>query len=451
MTTDGDFIIANTVLSGILVLPLLFLWIISFSQAPSRKDPARNGVHWLRIAFPFYLLSLIMTVASDGLYIAIITGNDGTAGLFQASNYLSLISGFLEMMATVFTLVAMVEIGLGFLYIQKGAQSESDANKNAHIVSSGGGSKQYHKTVHIALACVGVVLVALALAVLGKACNAYAVYYRDSTAAETAVVANSGGTDYTAVLDRYMAAIKVARDLGASFDIIVWVIAFPLMGFAGYVVHHARLQAQPSLGATVLLLVATLCWFVRFTWHLAYNAAWLLPSSSSGAPIWFDVVDPLLNAWIFFVVLVLLYVLLARRARGLWSTVQPWMQNQQAPGGAYYQPVYNPGGYAPPGPPVGYVQAPAHNGIYQMPANEQPQMYHEMPQPQNIYQMQAPANPQELYAPNQYVQQYQGHPQGSPSPQISSHPTGSTAVHSSPPPVSTVSGQSGTPPNDLKA
>ncbi|CAK7213547.1 hypothetical protein SCUCBS95973_001830 [Sporothrix curviconia] len=445
MEPEEIFTIVNAALTGIVIFPVFVFGLLSFFQAHSRKDPARNGVRWLRLVFPFFFLSLVLTVASDAMYIVILLGVDGDEGFYQASNYLFLVAAFFEHIATICTLVAMLEIGLGFLYIQKPPQGTSTAlnNKDAHIIRDdiGDGSKKrdHYKMIHIAAAVVGVVLFALAVALLGKACNAYAVYYSGVTANDGS---DSDSTDYDEVIDRYLAAIHIARDLGATVDILIWILAFPLIGFAGYLVYHARLQRQPSTGATILLLVATLFWFVRFTWHLAYNVAWLLPSGSNGAPIWFDAVDPELDVWTFFAVLVLLYVIVARRAGGLWSTSQPWMLSGAGAGvggggASFYQPVYNPG-YGPAG--YGYPQQ-----VHQLPGNEQPRTFHEMYQPQQPQQYQIPVNPQELYAPNQYVQQYQGQSVvGSPQPTVSS----TTAIQPTPPPMS---GYSGTPPHDLKA
>ncbi|CAK7227125.1 hypothetical protein SBRCBS47491_006463 [Sporothrix bragantina] len=455
MTSDEIYMIANAALSGIIIFPTIILSFFSCFQAHKRNDPARNGVSWVKLTYPFFFLSLVLTVAADASYIVILTGDDGSGGLFEASNYLSLISGFLENLASIYALVAMLEIGLGFFYIQKPPRgtavannNSNDANKDAHIIredgSDGTSKKDHYKVVHIAAGFFAVLLLALAVALLGKACNAYAVYYRDINASSS--TSDSG---YTAIVDRYIAAIRIARDLGATFDIIIWVLAFPLVGFACYLVHHARLQNQPSLNATVLFLLATIFWFIRFTWHLVYHAAWLLPSTSHGAPIWFDIADPILNAWLFFIVLLFLYIIVARRARGLWSTSQPWMLsgagNVQG-GASYYQPVYNPGyGYQP-------------QQVHQLPGNEQQhfqnQTFHEMYQPQQqqqqyqqqYQQQQVPANPQEMYAPHQYVQQYQGHPQGgvgSPQPTVSS-PT----VQATPSPAPAYSN---TPPNDVKS
>ncbi|CAK7267900.1 hypothetical protein SEPCBS57363_002824 [Sporothrix epigloea] len=247
-----------------------------------------------------------------------VRGDDGFGSLLKASNYLSLISGFFEQLATIYTLGAMLEIGLDLLYMQKTVRGYSGEFKdnfreNAHTTwaSIGDNSDQrdHKRMARLAATVVGLFLLVLAVAVLCKACDGYALYNQGSlNGSETGVEANVDGLDFAVIVDRYIAAIHTARELTASFDFCVWILVLLLMGLVCSIVNQARLEINnSSLNATFLLLAATLLCLARFTWHLFYNIMWLLPSSSSGAPIWFDAVDPVLNAWLFFVALVLLH------------------------------------------------------------------------------------------------------------------------------------------------
>ncbi|CAK7243221.1 MAG: hypothetical protein STHCBS139747_004733 [Sporothrix thermara] len=349
---------------------------------------------------------------------------------YEAYIYLTIVAAFLDQLATILTFIAMLEIGLGFLFLQKPPQgcvtvaNANDGDNDIQQIQNTDSSKEanqrhhnyfhYYKVARLAGALVGFILFVLAVACLGKFCSMYAFdgyYYYDYD------------------LDD----LHTVRNLGAAFDIIVWILTLPLIGFASYLVHFARLQRQPSRRATVLLLVATLVWFVRYTWRLAYNAAFLLPPDSYGAPLWSYVANPLLSTWPLYVVLVLLYVIVSRRARGLWSTSQPWMaQSSGVAGpanGPAYEPVYNPAGYGQGGyaalggykytPPVLVSpqqqqlesqphlqpQAPQEE-VYQLPSHEQqnfqPHTIHEMYQPQPL--------PQEMHASQPYVQQQQEQP-----------------------------------------
>lgn len=63
---------------------------------------------------------------------------------------------------------------------------------------------------------------------------------------------------------------------------------------------------------------------LRYTYAVAEDARWIIPET--GEPIVvYGVVDELLFVWVFFVILVLILVIGARKQRGLWSKAQPWM------------------------------------------------------------------------------------------------------------------------------
>lgn len=470
MIAEFNYTVANAVLTGIFIVPVFVLAIISIFQAKRRKDPVRDGVPWLKIAFMWFFLSLLLTVASAALFAAIAGDTGGLTGsavttMFKISNYLSVIGGFFEQLASTFCLVAMVEFGYGFYTLLKpgtngGASIAGDPTKNgvAAEIEVGAGGRSQRRVVQIATAILGTVLLALSVALLGKVLAAYVKYYG-------IVFSNDDSTDGNAVAD-YAASIHVARKLGSAFDILVWVLSLPLLGFAGYLVHRA--QGLPIKGTVVLYLVASIFWFLRFLWHLIYNAIWLLPENSIGAPLWFNVADPLLNVWLFFVTLLLLYILAARRAGGLWSTAQPWTHF----GGGYPNQEY---GVAQPYQYAGYNNnvnsqyAPVPQGpAYQMPNPQQQQQYpqhmqqhfrpgqvvHEMAHPvQPVYPQEMYATPQPQYqqpygmSPQQHQQQhaYGVSPQHTPSPIQSKSAHG---IDSTPPPPL---GTSTTPPIELKS
>ncbi|CAK7568477.1 MAG: hypothetical protein SEPTF4163_006469 [Sporothrix epigloea] len=259
-----------------------------------------------------------------------VRGDDGFDSLFKASNYLSLVSGFFEQLATIYTLRAMLEVGLGLLYMQqtvRGIRVCDDFKDNfcedAHTIWTNigdkGDQKDRKRMARLAATLVGLFLLVLAVAVLCKACDGYALYYQGSiNGSEAGVEANVDALDFAVIVDRYIAAVHTARELAASFDFCVWILVLLFTGVVGSLVNYARLENNgSSLNATFLLLAATLFCLVRFTWHIIYNIVWLLPSSSSGAPIWFDAVDPVLNVWLFFVALVLLHAIFTLPIRGL--------------------------------------------------------------------------------------------------------------------------------------
>jgi hypothetical protein len=48
--------IGAAVLAGIGITPLAVLWFISFCVARKKHDPARVGVTWMKVVYPFWLL-----------------------------------------------------------------------------------------------------------------------------------------------------------------------------------------------------------------------------------------------------------------------------------------------------------------------------------------------------------------------------------------------------------
>lgn len=134
--------------------------------------------------------------------------------------------------------------------------------------------------------------------------------------------------------------------------------------------------------SAVIFLVAAILQFIRYVWSIAYEATWVLPNNVS-MPLAINAVDPIMSVWTNFVILVLLFVIGIRKQKGLWTTQQPWMNQQvMAPppqqggwgqGGMYpqQQAVYQ---YPPQqayGIPHGWTQQP-HQGEYQHPQGGSP-------------------------------------------------------------------------------
>jgi hypothetical protein len=77
---------------------------------------------------------------------------------------------------------------------------------------------------------------------------------------------------------------------------------------------------------------------MRSTWNVAYDAAWVLPADSTGAPDWTTFTEPLLDRWPMFIILVLLFTMAFRKKDGLWSTQPSWTERN-------VQTKYVPAGY----------------------------------------------------------------------------------------------------------
>lgn len=151
----------------------------------------------------------------------------------------------------------------------------------------------------------------------------------------------------------------------------------------------------------MILLVASILNFIRRLWGLIYVAVWLLPGKPG--PLAIDIVDPILNVWIFFVVLVLLYVIGVRKAKGLWTIPQPWMRGAAPPAltGQPLPPMSQWGQYPQ---QVVYVQpAPGY-----MAQGQSGQGWQGQPQQGGYYYQQAP--PQQQPLQQQPTGTYSGQP-----------------------------------------
>lgn len=52
---DGAYwVIARTVIDGILIHPLSIIWLVSFCVVRQRDDPLRRPFKWMKVVFPLY-------------------------------------------------------------------------------------------------------------------------------------------------------------------------------------------------------------------------------------------------------------------------------------------------------------------------------------------------------------------------------------------------------------
>ena len=46
------WVIPNTCLEGVFVMPLFIIWIVSFFVVRQQDDPVRRPFHWMKMAYP---------------------------------------------------------------------------------------------------------------------------------------------------------------------------------------------------------------------------------------------------------------------------------------------------------------------------------------------------------------------------------------------------------------
>ncbi|KAB5566290.1 hypothetical protein GE09DRAFT_732016 [Coniochaeta sp. 2T2.1] len=389
LTTWG---IVNVVLTGLFIKPLFIIWMVSLCLARRKGDHARVGFTWMKLVFPSYILALLLYVVAGGLYIYIVPwllddssayyadyDEDTMLTVYNIEVRVSSVGQFFDDVATALLLISIVEIANGFLYAKAGA------------VRTG-----LQKGVRWATISFSGVVVVLSIAHLGLTNSAWGKYfdYRSGR--------RSDGM-YFAIGD-FDRDLRTIRQITAAVVVLFWVATLAMISFAGYVVHRVK-DLEFKRSSAVILLVATILLFVRYTWQLVYVATWILPENSSGTPLAINAVDPILTAWIMFVILVLLFVIGIRKQKGLWTTEQRWM-NMPPPhvtpgqGGGWSQGA----GVYPPQPV--YQQYPPQQYAYAVP-QQQPE------------QQQGWVQQQGLHHPSQEVH---GHvsPQGSSPPYVPS-------------------------------
>ncbi len=338
--------------------------------------------------------TLIVYVVAGGIqvYLDVVNDNEFSDSddpqldldLTDATFRLNNIGEFLEVISNVLLLITLVELGNGFLYCLAGARSTAQ------------------KILRFAAYGYGFLLLVLGVAFFGLETAAWNIYFGFQS---DGGFSQPGEDDTQAsVVDATNAKLKTARQLITVFDILHWIGTIAVVVFASYIVHKCKnsnllryvsLSARSTLSrphdadmcppkqSAILFLVATILDFVRCVWDVAYDATWVLPDQDAVTPLWLAIVEPILDTWPVFVLLVLLFTMGVRKKDGLWSTQQQ-QQQQQSWNGTGVQGVAAPagfnGGFAP--QPVWQVQP----QVVQQHGQQYPQQYAQQYPPQYYQQ-----------------------------------------------------------------
>lgn len=161
----------------------------------------------------------------------------------------------------------------------------------------------------------------------------------------------------------------------SAFDIILWVAAIGITGFAIYILVISRQKpelkqvrsflshsyfCQDSVHlanlilhqCAVLYLVVSILYLLRNTWELAYDAKWMLPKNSNVfVPDYVYILDPILDMWVTFILLVIIFAMGCKKRDGFWTVQQPYEASYggPVPQQAWPAPMYPVAaqGYAP--------------------------------------------------------------------------------------------------------
>ncbi|EPE07195.1 hypothetical protein F503_07846 [Ophiostoma piceae UAMH 11346] len=315
MSWDG-LGIAATVLTGLPAIPLAVIWVFSLIHNRQYKDPARRGAGWVKGAIPVFFLALVVETVGRIYNILAYYGF-----LNARSAYPAYVSLFVGQLAALMVFIAFVETGLGFLHVH-------GRNFVAVLPAAAGGDSEKtirpksHVATRIGTYSMALVLFALAAASFGLRVRGFYEYYGWYA---SYYYYDDADDIYAQTITRFQQAIK----LNAAFDIICWILTMPLIGFAGYVVSRCR---GSVVAQTSHIYVAAACvWFARFFWLLIYQCGYALPEYSNLDEAAIVIVDPLMSLWFFMIVLILLFVIFAKKQTGLWSIGRPWMAYQAQP------------------------------------------------------------------------------------------------------------------------
>ncbi|KAK3312997.1 hypothetical protein B0H66DRAFT_644124 [Apodospora peruviana] len=309
--------IGIAVIDGIFIIPLTIIWVISLVRAPRNRDPARVGVGWLKAVFPIKILSLIMYLIGDALFLSIpIPGAYGpydmshfAASLYrlQALQYIAILGLLFRNIADVLLLVTFAELASGVSICLHGGLEKKGAAPFSKV-----------RVGRYAAYAIVFVLFLLAIVYFGIKTEFSARYYKWhdeilEMADENGIVNNPPPMPIPA---------RSTDHLYSAINILLWVSLLPIIGYGSYVVHKARKPGFSHLrNSAVLLLTATLLDFAHLFTNVIIVAYYYVPRKSPPSPIYLTVILPILNTVPTFIALVLLFVMVTRKGdNGLWAT-----------------------------------------------------------------------------------------------------------------------------------
>lgn len=349
--------IASMVLTGLPLVVLVPMWIVSLINNRQHGDSARRGAGWLKAVFPFLIIGILCELAAKVVTYVVYYGDDAEVV------YPLYVGLYFQSLAVILTFIVMIEAGLGFLYVRsKNFVAAQPPVPGAAKTKSMRPSS--HKIVRAIAYTLAACLLAIATTVFGLRVGAFAWYERE--------LEEDGY--YRDLISEVNGYFYKALKADAAFDIVCWALTLPLLGFAGSVV--SKCKGSVVARSTHVYIAAVCVWFVRFLWRMIYQAGYELPQYSEFDPRTLIIVDPIFTLWLFTIVLILLYVVFAANQTGIWSIARPWM--------SYQQPIYPQPGYEQPE----YAYAPPPDShAYRSPApNPDGQRLHEMHQtPSPIY------------------------------------------------------------------
>ncbi|KZL82473.1 hypothetical protein CI238_03181 [Colletotrichum incanum] len=281
MSSPLTFIV-NTTLLGLVTLPALILTVLLFRRTSgSRHEPSRKWVTYTKVAFVLYSLVNILTLIITGVN----TSSDSYYYGYYSPSYLALLA--LSSISIPIGHVGSAAVFLALFYLAR-AFSLHRTDET---------SKRYRIGRQWALGA----FIWVCLASLTVMCLSISIF-----AARYANTGYNNGPDYyDGIRNRSIAA--------SSFDLALFVTH--LICAIGTMVYVAKARRKvlgtPLQKASNLMLTCAILWLLRNVWSLLFSILWgfMYGFAFSFMYSWGYIFDMILNNWMTFVILVLLYVL----------------------------------------------------------------------------------------------------------------------------------------------
>ncbi|KAK7418766.1 hypothetical protein QQX98_003784 [Neonectria punicea] len=211
------------------------------------------------------------------------------------------VARFMGQLADCLLLVTLIELGNGFMFALKGTRSLSQ------------------KIIGWLAFFIAGVLLGFALGYLMQEHNIMPKIW------DTMGDQYNPESDYEELVDLANKALQL-QYLAATYAIINGITAVFALVYASVVMYKYRI-VKSCRGCLVVFLAASVLNFIRLVWLMAFNIMARLTYTFVPYPKTLLFLDIFLDIWVFSIVLILLFSIAIQKKNGLWTTLQPWMND----------------------------------------------------------------------------------------------------------------------------
>ncbi|KAG8162649.1 hypothetical protein KVR01_007127 [Diaporthe batatas] len=293
----------NLGFTALMIVPLIVIMCITYRRAPRAADPARGAVPYFKVVLPVTTAWIVLyTIAG---ILGIVLGNalsswEARMVMQEAQLRISTIASLGARLADFLMIMTLVEMGNGFLFCL--AEMRTGLQKAMKYVGIG--------------SCA--ILAILAVALFGITNALYSAYF------------GQNGLYYEDSERLYDAR----KGISSALTIVVFIWSLVLVVFAAIVFTKAK-RNHVLRNSAMLFLIATVLYFISNLYLLIYTALFVLsnfyPYDSYETYTALLFIDPIVVTWTFVIASSLVCAVVVRKNNGLWSTLQPWMNEQIPP------------------------------------------------------------------------------------------------------------------------